>query len=194
MNASDQTLFLTQVVFVVIIAIPSIVTIAVLVFVAVRFIPIMIRQMQQLVDNNAQLTKIAAQNADQNKATEITLSTITPELVRQTAAIETGNALIMTQGIDFRSYQTLVSDNLSNHSAQIETNTASISELQSALADLPSQIVKAIKDEITCETILNEFRNLRNEVSRAVFAQHRSTGTFPTVPTIAPETPKPTTE
>ncbi len=191
---ADQTLFLTQIAFVMIIAVPSVVTIGVLVFVAWRFIPIMIRQMQQLIDNNKQLTKIAEQNADQIKTTETTLASITPELVKQTTAIEQGNALIMSQGIDFRSYQTLVSDNLSNHSTQIEANTASISELQMALADLPSQIIKAIKDEMTCETILNEFRNLRNEVSRAVFAQRRSTGTFPLVPSTQSEVAKPDSE
>jgi len=189
----DQTLFLTQIAFIVIIAIPSIVTIAVMVGVAWRFLPVMVKQMQQLVDNNAQLTKIAKQNADQNSDTQQVLAGIQPELVKQTKAIEAGNTLISTQGIDFRSYQTLISDGMSNHTTQIEANTAkleayaaSISLLQTTLAALPAQIVQAIQDEFTCETILNEFKNLRTEVSRAMFQQQRSTGSFPVVPPTNP--------
>lgn len=180
--AQDQTLFLTQVAFVVVIAIPSVITIGVLVYIAWRFIPIMIRQMQHLIDNNSKLTEIAKQNADQIKATEDVLASIKPELVRQTNAIEAQTIEIKTQSIDFRSYQTLISDGLSNHSAQIESNTARVSSLELAMAALPAQILEAIRDELACTKILAEFQALRNEVTRAVFQQTKVTGTFPVVP------------
>lgn len=194
----DQSTLIAQIAFVVIIIIPALITVGLLVVVAWRFIPMMVKQMQQLIDNNAQLTKIAKQNADQFQTTQTTLASITPELVKQTKAIEAGNSLILTQGIDFRSYQTLVSDNLSHHTSQIDANTekvnmaiASMSQLEITLANLPAQIVLAIQGELDCEKVLNEFRNLRTEVTRVMFQQQRSTGTFPAVPTPQPSTPIP---
>lgn len=191
---------LTGVSFFIIILVPSFIAIGVISYLAIRFVPTMVKQMQQLTDNNAQLTKIAQQNATQFASTQSTLAAITPELVKQTHAIEDGNALIVTQGIDFRSYQTLVSDNLSHYGTQIDANTAkvdaalaNVAQLQLTLAQLPAQIVLAVQNELDCESVLNEFRALRAEVTRAMFQQQRATGTFPSVPatTPTPSTPTP---
>lgn len=193
----EQVLQITQIAFVIILFIPSLITIAVLIVAAWKFLPVMVRQVQQLIDNNAQLAKIAKQNADQIATTEKTLANITPELVKQTQAIEAGNALILTQGIDFRSYQTLVSDSMSHTTTQVELNTLEIKTqnlkliaLEVALVALPSQIVEAIQDKFTCEAILGEFQTLRNEVTRAMFQQQRATGTFPVVPSTPTPTPQ----
>jgi len=170
---ADQILQITQIAFVIILFIPSLITIGVLIVVAWKFLPVMVKQVQQLIDNNAQLTKIAKQNADQFSTTEKTLAGITPELERQTKAIEAGNSLILTQGIDFRSYQTLVSDNMSNHSAQIEA-------LKTAFDALPQRVLAAIDDSPKCQSILKEIQALRYEVGQVLNQQQakRATGTM----------------
>jgi predicted PurR-regulated permease PerM len=174
---AEQILQITQIAFVIILFIPSLITIAVLIIVAYKFLPVMVRQVQQLIDNNSQLTKIAKQNADQIATTEQTMSGIKPELEKQTQAIEKGNSLILTQGIDFRSYQTLVSDNMSNHSSQIEA-------LKKAFDSLPQQVVAAIDDTLKCQGILKEIQALRYEVGLVLNQQQskKATGTFPIAP------------
>lgn len=180
---------LTGLAFIIIILVPSLAGLGMVAYLGIKFVPTSVKQMQQLTDNNAQLTKIAQQNADQFTSTTATLANITPELEKQTKAIERGNELILTQGIDFRAYQTLVSDNLSHHTTQIEANTGkveaalqSVVRLETTLAALPTLIVEAIQNELECQTVLNEFRSLKMEVTRAMFNQQKATGTFPAVP------------
>jgi len=190
----------TQITFVAIILIPAFVFLGAVVFVLWKILPVFIRQTQQLIDNNTELRKIAQQNADQIKTAETALQEntealqkIQPELVRQTNAIENTNFEIKSQSLDFRNYQTLVSDGLSNHTSQIEANTKSIAELQTTFSTLPDQIVKAVRDELACQTILQEFQALRSEVTRIIRAQQdvRITGTLPvTNPTTVPPTNK----
>lgn len=183
---------ITQIVFIALLLVPSLITLGGVIYAAVIVMPALLKQGQQLIDNNTNLTK-ATEN------TEKSLAGITPELVKQTNSIDKVVVEIRSQSLDFRNYQTLVSDGLTNHDAKIDANTLRLTKLELAFADLPKQIIAEIKDEFTCETILKEFQSLRAEVTRAIFQQQKtSTGTFPAVPKTTPPTPvttetKPTT-
>lgn len=177
---------ITQILFWCLVGIPSVIVLGGVVYIAARVMPVILRQMQQLVDNNTQFAKIAKDNADG-------LGNVTSEIQRQTTAIETQTNEIKTQGFDFKSYQTLLSDGMHDHSQQIEANTTAISILRTGLENMPQLIILAIKDEMKCGELLVEFGLLRNEVTRAVFQQQaRDTGTFRAVPTPpAPALPVP---
>jgi hypothetical protein len=170
----DQSTLIAQIVFITVIVIPSITVTGVGVIIAIKVLPVMLRQAQQLIDNNTKLTRIAEQN-------ETALNANTAELVRQTIAIEKQTETVQTQSADFKSYQSLVNDGLTNYGIQIEANTAAIATLHMMLNNLPALIVSAIQDKLTCDKVLVEVQSLRTEVSKAVQQQVRSTGTTPAV-------------
>lgn len=151
---------------------PSLIILGAVVYLASRVMPVLLRQMQQLVDNNTQFAKIARDNAAGLGGVKL--------------AIELQTNEIKAQGFDFKSYQTLVRDGMEDHSHQIEANTEkieahtiAISVLKTSLETMPALIVAAIKDEIKCGTLLSEFQSLRSEVTRAVFQQQaRETGSM----------------
>lgn len=184
-------LLTTQIIFMALLAVPSIIVLAGVIYVSATVMPIVLKQAQRLIDNNTQLTKIAEQNANG-------LGSLTSELQRQTSAIELQTTEIKTQGFDFKSYQSLVNEGLQNQDLIISANTTSVIALRVTLETFsetfPRLIVSAIKDELQCSTLLSEFQALRSEVSRAVFQQQaRSTGTMKTVtlPPPLPDTPAP---
>ncbi len=174
---------ITQIIFLALLFIPSLIVLGGVVYASAVVMPALLKQGQQLIDNNSQLTKVTGE-------TEKALAGITPELIKQTNSIDKVVVEIRSQTLDFRNYQTLVSDNMSNHDAKIDANTLRLTKLELAFADLPKQIIAEIKDEFTCETILKEFQSLRAEVTRALFQQQKTaTGTFPSVPKPTPPTP-----
>lgn len=195
----------TILVFLAIILIPSLIALGGVIYVSTQLVPVFKRQSQQLIDNNTELTKLTRQNTDVAKQNADGLNSIKTELVKQTGAIENQTTQITTQGIDFRAYQTLVSDELDNYRNQIETNTSAIKDLYNLMEQMPQKIILGIQDKLTCNTVLAEFQVLRGEITRAMFQQQtRSTGTFPVavpstskpaeVPTLPTETaPKPST-
>ncbi len=174
---------------VVIVAILALIIVGSVIFVIWKFVPIILKQVQQLIDNNSKLTNIAAQNADQAKLSELALEKNTSELVRQTNAIENTNIEIKSQSLDFRNYQTLVSDGLNNHTNQIEANTAIIAKFEATMVALPEQIRVMIDDRMKCEGLEQLIRALRTEVVQALSQQTltKRTGTQPVVP-ISPTT------
>ena len=204
----EQVLQLAQIAFVAILFVPSIVVIAIMIIVAWRVVPIVVRQSQQLIDNNAKLTKIVEQNEIKVAAIDKSLDDLTgilPELTKQTTALGVQTNEIRTQTLDFRSYQTLVSDNMSHHTAQLENNTAKteantaevqantaiIMALKAAMDVLPGTLIAAVQDELSCAALLREFQAFRFEVTQILSKQFRvETGTFPKVPT-KPTTPQP---
>lgn len=182
---------ITQLLFLALLVVPSLVVLGGVVYISATVMPIIIKQAQQLIDNNTQLAKIAKQSADGIGGMNI-------ELHRQTAAIEQQTLEIKTQGFESKSYQSLLVDGMHNHDARIEANTTSIAALRLTLEqfsqNFPRLVVEAIKDELQCNTLLSEFQALRSEVSRAVFQQQaRSTGTMNKVilPPPLPDTPLP---
>lgn len=178
MMTPEQILQITQIAFVLILFIPSLVTVGVLIVVAYKFLPVMIRQVQQLIDNNTQLTKIADQNAKQVSVQQLAVEQQTIEMKKQTVAIDAQTTEIRTQTLDFRNYQTLVSDSIDNHTTQIEV-------LQTTMANLPQQVIDAIEDRLKCAGILQEIQALRYEVSQVLSQQKakRATGTG-TIPVV----------
>lgn len=174
---------ITQILFWFLVGIPSLIVLGGVVYLGIRVMPVLVRQMQQLVDNNTQFAKIAKDNADG-------LGSMTSELKRQTAAIELQTSEIKTQGFDFKSYQTLMNDGMDGHSQRIEANTLAISVLRTNLESMPGLIIGAIKDELKVSLLLGEIQSLRDEFNRAVFQQNaRDTGTFRTVTPATPPTP-----
>ena len=195
-----------QIIFIALLSIPSLIVLGGVVYVSIIVMPTVLRQMQQLMDNNKQLTNIAQQNADQVKTTEASLASITPELVKQTNSIdkqtnkiEDTNLEIKGQRVDLKNYNTLVIDTVSNHAAHMEANTVMMAKFEAAMVKfdmtmngLPEQIRIMISDQIQCDDVLRSFNSLENYVKQIIFQQQRKTGTHPIVP-ISTETPRPST-
>ena len=156
-----------------------------IVVVIFKFAPIVLKQIQQLIDNNTQLTKIAEQNSNQVTLTEQAIQKNTSEMAKQTSAIEAQTTEIKTQSLDFRSYQILVSDGLANHSSQVESNTARVDantamleRFEKTLNELPEQLRVLIDDKLKCSGIETSIQALRDEVVQLVAQQtKRATNT-----------------
>jgi len=159
------------------------------VFVIWKLVPIIFKQVQQLIDNNSKLTTIAAQNAEHVKISAIALEKNTVEMTKQTNAIESQTVEIKSQSLDLRNYQILVSDNLANHSTQIEANTATLARFEATMNGLPEQLRVMIDDKLACAGIEQSIRALRAEVMQLISQQlqaKRTTGTIPIVPMQSP--------
>lgn len=148
----EQATQLTQIAFVVILVIPAFVVVGVIIFIATRVIPVFIRQTQQLIDNNTNLTKISEQNidqikinADRIKVMELALSGIQPELVHQTNVIQEGNAKTDELGLHFRNYQTLMSDNMAAQTVELAAN-----------AEATQRVIEIAKDVSDNQRLLAE--------------------------------------
>lgn len=178
----DQATLISQVAFIGVIIVPTMIVTGVGVYVAIKVMPVLLKQAQQLIDNNTKLTKIAADNA-------LALNANTVELVKQTSSIEKQTESVQQQSVDFKSYQSLVNDGLSNYGVQLDANTASIASntaaitmLQTMFSNLPNLIVTAIQDKLTCDKVLTEVQSLRAEFTSAITQQQkRSTETLPAV-------------
>lgn len=187
---------INQYLFIFMLIIPSLVMLGGVIYIAVTVTPIILKTAQQLGDNNAELTKVSKQNSEQIGNLKSSLGGIMPELVKQTGAFEEQTKAIKTQGFDFKSYQSLVSDGLHTQTQQLEANiakteanTAAINALRTTFENFPQQIIEAISDKALCAPLLSEFAALRADVSRAMFQQQaRATGT---IPAIKIDTPSP---
>lgn len=84
---------------------------------------------------------------------------------QQTASIEAQTSVVSAQSLDFRNYQTLVSDGLSNHSTQVENNTAVVAALKVSIDALNIQIREVLQDTLACASIELSINRLRDEVS-----------------------------
>lgn len=190
---------ITQLIFLALLVIPSLITLGGVLYASLVVVPALLKQGQQLIDNNTQLTKVT-------ETTEKALVSITPELVNQTNAInaqtnkiEVTNTEIQGQRIDLKNYNALVIDTVANHATHLETNTAMMAKFEASMVrfetimnDLPEQIQIMIEDRFKCDDVLNSFRALESYVKQIVFQQQRKTGSFPVVPTSTP-TEKPST-
>src|SRR5262245_18893595 len=85
---TDQATQLAQFAFIAILIVPSLIILGVMSAIAWMVVPRMLKQGQQLVDNNAQLTKIVQQNSNQIATAESALKEIPPALEKQTLAFE----------------------------------------------------------------------------------------------------------
>jgi len=165
-----------------IVAILCICLVGSVIYIAFKFAPIILKQIQQQIDTNQRLTDIADQNTKQVTLNQQSVEKQTVEMSKQTVAIDAQTTEIKAQSLDFRNYQTLVSDNLSTHTTQIEANTASITSLRQAIDDLPKQVIAAVTDKLACEGILKEIQALRYEVSQVLIQQgKRATGSIQAV-------------
>jgi len=186
---------------VVVMAIISIIAVIVAVvgigFLVWKFAPVIFKQIQQQIENNKQQTQINEQQAailerltSHSEKSEQTAEDNKLELVKQTSALNKIIDITQVQNIDFKAYQTLVSDNMANHSSQVAANTEKIGILNekfdtiSANIELLSNQIRAIlEDKVACASIEETLRTLKDEFTRFVAEQSkRGTGTFPIVP------------
>lgn len=161
----------------------SFVVVGCVIFLAYKFGSPVVSQYQQQLDTNKRLTDIAEQNTKQVAIQQVAMEVQTAEMKKQTLAIDAQTVEIKTQSMDFRNYQTLVSDNMSAHDLKIEANTANILSLVALFDTLPQKIIEAIIDEMSCKAVLKEFQALRYEVTNVLSQMQakrvKDTGTFP---------------
>lgn len=149
--------------------------------------PAIINLFKQLADNNSKLTDLSGQNSEQLRLVKETVQKNTDEMSRQTSAIEIQTVEIKTQSLDFRSYQTLVSDNLAAHTAQINANTTNIIDLKTSIDSLSEQIRTLIEDKIICASIVEAISKVREDVIIAIQQQKIATGNHATIEATKPE-------
>lgn len=133
-----------------------------------RFLPIIIKQIQQQLDTNEHLSTIVGQNVEQIKLTTQAVTSNTVEAQKIIVSIDRQTDVIQSQDRDLRNYQTLVSDNLSAHTEQIAANTRSIETMREQIevkfTELSSQIETISEDKAVCAGHEALLRQLRNDV------------------------------
>ena len=153
---------------VIVVALVSLVIILGVGFLIWRFLPMIIKQIQQQLDTNQHLTTIVGQNVEQIKLTTQALTSNTTEVQKVIVSIDRQTDVIKIQGRDLRNYQTLVSDNLSAHTEQIAANTRSIETIREQIEvnfkDLSTQINTIIEDKNVCAGHEALIQQLRAEV------------------------------
>jgi len=153
---------------VIVVALVSLVIILGIGFLVWRFLPIIIKQIQQQLDTNEHLSTIVGQNVEQIKLTTQVVTSNTVEARKIITSIDRQTTVIQGQGRDLRNYQTLVSDNLSAHTEQIAANTRSIEtmreQIEAKFTELSSQIETISEDKTVCAGHEALLRQLRDEV------------------------------
>ena len=119
---------------------------------------------RQNADTAAKLTQIVQQNAEQSQLAFKSVDNNTIEMAKQTAAIEKQTSVIELQRIDQSAYQTLVSDNLSAHSTQVEANTREIAELKKSIDALTGQITEMLNKRDDCADVAGKVDELKEKV------------------------------
>jgi len=153
---------------VIVVALVSLVIILGVGFLIWRFLPMIIKQIQQQLDTNQHLITIVGQNVEQIKLTTQALTSNTTEVQKVIVSIDRQTDVIQSQDRDLRNYQTLVSDNLSAHTEQIAANTRSIETMREQIevkfTELSSQIETISEDKAVCAGHEALLRQLRNDV------------------------------
>lgn len=126
--------------------------------------PFLVKFLNGMMENIQKLTTLEQQNSEQSKNILEGLNKNTAEMSKQTTVIE-------SLGRDTRSYQTLVSDNLSTHTEQIAANTAKLDTLQESQAalrksidDLTAQITKMLTDDRDCISFTQELKAIEDRI------------------------------
>jgi hypothetical protein len=128
-----------------------------------KFGPMLYRLFKEQADTTARLTTLAEQNKVQSQVTITSIAENTVELKEQTAAIK-------LQGLDFRNYQTLVSDTMSDNSERMAQTTAEIKILRISIESLGQQIKDMLDDPPLCAHVEELFKTLKNEVLELIVA------------------------
>lgn len=126
--------------------------------------PFLVKFLNGMMENIQKLTTLEQQNSEQAK-------NILDGLNKNTVAMDKQTTVIESLGRDTRSYQTLVSDNLSTHTEQIAANTAKIDTLQESQAalrksidDLTAQITKMLTDDKDCISVTEELKAFEERI------------------------------
>lgn len=129
-----------------------------------KITPFLAKFLNGIMETTQKLTTLVQQNSEQSKNLLEGLTKNTAEMSKQTAVIE-------SLGRDTRSYQTLVSDNLSTHTEQIAANTAKLDTLQESQAalrksidDLTAQITKMLTDDKDCISFTQELKAIEDRI------------------------------
>lgn len=127
-----------------------------------KFAPVLFTQIKQTIENSRQQTEINKQQASilerltaHSEKSEKTAEDNNAELVKQTIVLNQLNDATKVQNIDFKAYQTLVSDNMANHSSQVAANTEkigvmaeSIDGIKESIEDLSNQIRAILENHV----------------------------------------------
>ena len=163
---------------VIVVALMALVIILGVGFLIWRFLPVIIKQIQQQLDTNQHLSTIVGQNVEQIKLTTQALTSNTTEVQKVIVSIDRQTDVIQSQDRDLRNYQTLVSDNLSAHTEQIAANTRSIETMREQIevkfTELSSQIETISEDKAVCAGHEALLRKLRDEVIDTIKQQQIS--------------------
>lgn len=163
---------------VIVVALMALVIILGVGFLIWRFLPVIIKQIQQQLDTNQHLSTIVGQNVEQIKLTTQALTSNTVEAQKIIISIDRQTDVIQSQDRDLRNYQTLVSDNLSAHTEQIAANTRSIETMREQIevkfTELSSQIETISEDKTVCAGHEALLRKLRDEVIDTIKQQQIS--------------------
>lgn len=123
-----------------------------------------------VISNNRAANAIELGNSRSKEQTEALIA-LGEKTDKQTNSIEAQTGVISGQSLDLRNYQTLVSDNLNNHSDQIAANTANIAALKAAIEALPAQLREVIEDKLFCAGVEETINQMRDEVLSFIHAE-----------------------
>jgi predicted PurR-regulated permease PerM len=112
-------------------------------FIVWRFMPIILKQIQQLIDNNTQLTKLAERNADAAEKAQQTADTDAGELVKQTGLLTSTVTLLS----DFKNFQKLNNDQVADIGTKVETLSKSVEQNTESIAE-SIEIIKRVETKI----------------------------------------------
>lgn len=122
-------------------------------FLAWKFVPVLLRQIQQQLETNAKLTKILEQNSNQAILAAQSVEKNTAETAKQTAVIDA-------------------------HTTQLEANTATVAALKvstetltASTEDLKKQVQTLIDDKAACAGIEETINQVKQEILQAMREQ-----------------------
>lgn len=168
-----------------------------------KFAPMIFKQIQQQIENNKQQSVILERLTVQAERSTQEASSNNQELVKQTAILNDLKTITATQNLDQKNYQTLVSDNLSEHGEKIAENTENIKQLfkrfdtlETSVSELPEKWSRNLTESRTMaiESIKTMIDGLRQEVVIMVSKQHngdlkRQTGSLTAAVVVNTEKP-----
>lgn len=133
-------------------------------FLIYRFLPQIFKQIQQQIDTNSKLTQLVEANKTQTEMAFGSIKSNTEAQKEQTRAILEQTSAIKTQDLDFRHYQTLVSDSLANQSTQIASVVSQLAELSVVVEDVVTSIRRLVEKPSDCATAEEIATALRTEI------------------------------
>lgn len=132
------------------------------------FLKTVIGDESPLVQAQKKVASILEKSEERSEQRTVALESLGEKTDTQTAAINNQTRVIEVQNLNHNSYQTLVSDNLSDVAAKTEANTASIEAFKTDMSlrmdHMSEQIEEILKDRSDCAGFRTEWRAFREDV------------------------------